>query len=102
MAFVKDEAFLQNAHISHYKHSTYNNHEPERKRKLLLHKKEINRLYGLMKEKGYSCVPLKLYFKKGRIKVELGFVRSKKTRDKRQTIQKREAERKINRQLKKF
>ena len=96
VSFAGNEAFLQKAHISEYKHSSYNNHEPERKRKLLLHRKEIDRLYGVMREKGYSCVPLKLYFKKGMVKVELALAKGKTKGDKRNTIKKREASREIS------
>ena len=101
IAFVGDEAFLQNAHISEYMASSYNNHEPERKRKLLLHRKELSRIYGMLREKGYSCVPLKLYFKEGKVKVEIALVKGKQMSDKRDAAKKRDANREMEKVLKK-
>lgn len=92
VSFVGNEAFLQNAHISVYKNSSYNNHEPERLRKLLLHKKELSYLYGALREKGLSCVPLKIYFKDGRAKVEIALVKGKKAHDKRESIKQRDSD----------
>ena len=99
VAFVGDEAYLQNAHISEYKHSSYNNHAPERRRKLLMHRRELEKLYGQMREKGLSCVPLKLYFKRGKVKVEVALVRGKQKADKRDTIKKRDASREVAKNL---
>ena len=90
IAFRGDEAFLQNAHIAEYKASSYNNHAPERLRKLLLNRKELEEIYGALREKGYSCVPLKIYFKNGRAKLEIALVKGKKTHDKREAIKKRD------------
>lgn len=90
IAFRGDEAFLQNAHIAEYKASSYNNHAPERLRKLLLNRKELEEIYGALREKGYSCVPLKIYFKEGRAKLEIALVKGKKTHDKREAIKKRD------------
>lgn len=90
IAFRGDEAFLQNAHIAEYKASSYNNHVPERLRKLLLNRKELDEIYGALREKGYSCVPLKIYFKEGRAKLEIALVKGKKTHDKREAIKKRD------------
>ncbi len=90
ISFRGDEAFLQNAHIAEYKASSYNNHVPERLRKLLLNRKELEEIYGALREKGYSCVPLKIYFKNGRAKVEIALVKGKKTHDKREAIKKRD------------
>ncbi len=90
IAFRGDEAFLQNAHIAEYKASSYNNHVPERLRKLLLNRKELEEIYGALREKGYSCVPLKIYFKAGRAKLEIALVKGKKTHDKREAIKKRD------------
>lgn len=90
IAFRGDEAFLQNAHIAEYKASSYNNHAPERMRKLLLNRKELDEIYGALREKGYSCVPLKIYFKDGRAKLEIALVKGKKTHDKREAIKKRD------------
>ena len=101
IAFRQGEAFLQNSHISEYKASSYNNHEPERLRKLLLHKSEISKIMGKVQEKSLSCIPLKLYFKKGRVKVEIGLGRGKKSHDKRQSIKKKESDRELARALKK-
>ncbi len=98
---LSDEIFLLNAHISSYKASSYNNHEPERKRKLLMSRAEIKRLHSKVKEKGYSIVPLKMYFKNGFVKIEIAFVKGKKAFDKRETIKKRDVNREISKSLKK-
>jgi SsrA-binding protein len=94
-----EEVYLYNTHISPYSEGSYNNHEPLRQRKLLLHKKEIRKLIGKVQEKGLTMVPLKLYFKNGKVKVELAIVRGKKMYDKRRDIDKRESEREIKRHL---
>ncbi len=94
-----EEVYLYNTHISPYSEGSYNNHEPLRQRKLLLHKKEIRKLIGKVQEKGLTMVPLKLYFKNGKVKVELAIVRGKKMYDKRRDIDKRESEREIQRHL---
>lgn len=99
VAFRGHEAFLQNAHIPVYTASSYNNHEPERLRKLLLHAHEIEKIHTAITEKGLTCVPLKMYFKKGMAKVELGIARGKKKGDKRQSIKSREADREIQRSI---
>lgn len=93
------EVFLYSMHISPYSHGNYNNHDPLRDRKLLLHKKEIKKLIGKVQEKGLTLVPLKLYFKDGKVKVELAVARGKKIYDKRRDIAKRDAERDLQRQL---
>ncbi len=100
VSFRNGEAFLQNAHISPYKASSYNNHEPERLRKLLLHKIEIERLDDQVCKKGLTIVPLKLYFKKGKVKLEIGIAKGKTKGDKRQTDKKRDADREIASRLK--
>ena len=100
--FEDGEAWLYNCHIGHYTAAHQFNHHPTRKRKLLLHKREIARLIGKTREKGYSLIPLKLYFKKGRAKVELGLARGKKLYDKRAAILKRETDREIARAMKSF
>lgn len=97
ISFRGHEAFLQNAHISVYKASSYNNHEPERLRKLLLHEHELVKLQAAIQEKGLTCVPLKLYFKRGRVKVEIALAKGKKKGDKRETIKRREADREMAR-----
>ena len=89
------EIWLRGLHIPEYSHGTWTNHEPRRTRKLLLHKKEILRLIGKTKESGTSLVPLSMYFKDGKVKVELALARGKKAHDKRQTLAKRDAEREM-------
>jgi SsrA-binding protein len=94
------QAFLVNTHISPYAGANQFNHEPTRVRKLLLHAREIERLTGKTKERGLTLVPLKLYFKNGRAKVELGLARGKKLYDKRETLRRKVAEREVERSLK--
>lgn len=93
VTFENGEAFLFGAHISPYSHGNIQNHDPERKRKLLLHRREIDKLRVQTTEKGLSVVPLHLYFKGGKVKTEIAVVRGKKQYDKRETEKKREAER---------
>jgi SsrA-binding protein len=93
VAVEHGEAFLVAAHISPYSHGNRENHDPERKRKLLLHRREIDRLQGQIVEKGLTIVPLRLYFKGGRVKAEIAVVRGKKLFDKRETEKRRELER---------
>ena len=91
---IKDgEAFLLGAHISPYTHGNLENHDPERTRKLLLHRKELEKLKKETTEKGLTVVPLRLYFKGARVKAEIAVVRGKKQYDKRETEKKREADR---------
>jgi SsrA-binding protein len=87
------QAFLVGTHVSPYSHGNRENHEPERTRKLLLHRKEIEKLHVQLTEKGLTIVPIRLYFKGGRVKVEIAVVRGKKLYDKRETEKRREAER---------
>ncbi len=94
------ELFLYNAHISPYSHGNIHNHEPVRERKLLLHKKQIKKLIGKVQEKGLTLVPLELYFKNGKVKVNLALARGKKFYDKRHSIAKRDSDRDLKRQLK--
>ncbi len=84
------EAFLLNCHISPYSHGNRQNHDPTRTRKLLLHDKEIRRLIGKTQEKGLTVVPLRVYLRRGKIKVELGVARGKKLHDKRETERRKE------------
>ena len=91
--FKDDEAFLFGLHISPYTHGNIQNHDPERTRKLLLHRREIDKLRVQTTEKGLSVVPLRLYFKGSRVKAEIAVVRGKKQYDKRETEKKREADR---------
>ncbi len=101
LVIKNNEAYLQNAHISEYRASSYNNHAPERLRKLLLHRNEIDKINGSIREKGLTIVPLKVYFKKGRAKVELALVKGKKAHDKRESIKKRDASLEIRRTMQK-
>ncbi len=91
------EVFIQQMHIGPYPFAYYDNHAPERPRKLLLHKHEIKRLLGKVNERGYSLVPLRLYFKDGRVKVTLALAKGKKTIDKRETIRRRDEKRDLDR-----
>jgi SsrA-binding protein len=91
------EVWLRGLHIPEYAQGTWTNHEPRRTRKLLLHRREILRLIGKTKESGLSLVPLTMYFKDGKVKVELALARGKKEYDKRQTLAKRDAQREISR-----
>ena len=93
------EAWLVNAHISPYAQASRENPDPRRERKLLLHRSEIARLAGQVAERGLTIVPLSLYFKAGRAKVELALARGKRTHDKREAIQRREQEREIERAM---
>jgi len=92
IAFKGDEAFLQNAHITEYKASSYNNHVPERLRKLLLHRNQLDEIFGAIREKGMTCIPLKIYFKEGRVKLLVGLAKGKKIHDKRESIKKRDVD----------
>ncbi|MGH9760796.1 MAG: SsrA-binding protein SmpB [Blastocatellia bacterium] len=89
------EAWLFNAHISPYSHGNRDNHEPTRTRKLLLHRKEIDRLASKAQEKGLTLVPTKMYFKNGRIKIELALAKGKKLYDKRESERRRETEKEV-------
>ncbi len=95
-----EEVYLVNMHISPYSHGNINNHDPVRERKLLLHRKEIRKLVGKTQEKGLTLVPLKLYFKNGKVKVQLAIARGKKFYDKRHDIAKRDSDREMKRILK--
>jgi SsrA-binding protein len=91
------ELWLVGMHVPPYKEGSWNNHDPRRPRKLLLHRKDIERLAGLAAEKGLTIVPLRLYFKRGMVKVEIGLARGKKLWDKRRDIKEREASREMAR-----
>jgi SsrA-binding protein len=97
---VKGELYLVDIEIGPYTYGNINNHEPRRRRKLLVHKREIARLQSKVAEKGFSLVPLRMYFKNGRVKVLVGLGKGKKLGDKRETVKKREADREIRRALK--
>ena len=94
------ELWLLNVHIAPYDPSGRYSHEPRRPRKLLLHRREINRLTSRVQERGYTIVPLRLYLKGGRAKIEIALARGKRKYDKRQAIAKRDAQREIDRELK--
>jgi len=93
------EAWLVGVHIPEYLQGNRANHDPDRPRKLLLHRHEIDRLYGQVREKGVTVVPTRLYFKDGRVKVELALARGKELHDKRRDIAERDAKRQIEREL---
>ena len=94
------EAFLLNSHISPYSHGNILNHDPLRTRKLLMHREEIDKLSGKAVTKGYTLIPLKIYFKDSRAKVEIGVAKGKRLFEKRETIKEREAQREIERAMK--
>jgi SsrA-binding protein len=96
----KLEAFLMNTHIGHYSHGNIWNHEPSRKRKLLLHRHQIERLYGAHVRDGMSIIPTRMYFKKGLAKVEIGLGKGKKKGDKRADVKKKTADREIEKAMK--
>jgi SsrA-binding protein len=93
------EAWLHGVHIPQYTQGTWTNHEPRRTRKLLLHRREIDRLASSIHEKGLTLVPLSLYFRDGKVKIELGLARGKRTYDKRHDLAKRDAAREVEREL---
>lgn len=99
-SFDKGELFVYGMHISPYKGGNRFNHEPKRRRKLLMHKSEINRLFGLSKQQGYTVIPLSAYFKSGKLKILIGLCKGKKLYDKRVASAKKEAQRKIEYALK--
>ncbi len=98
----KSEVFLVDAHINPYPQANRLNHDPLRTRKLLLHKREIKRLIGKVEQRGYTLIPLKLYFVDGRVKVDLALAKGKKLFDKRETLKKRTMEREMERGRKGF
>ena len=100
-ALVRDgEVFLHNIHISPFKEGNRYNHDPERKRKLLLHKRQIKSLIGKTQREGYTLIPLKVYFKHGLVKVELALAKGKDLHDKRRDIKKKTAQREMERAIK--
>ncbi len=94
------ELWLVNVHIAPYKPAAREGHEPRRPRKLLLSRREINRLLGRVQERGYTIIPLSLYLKQGRAKVEIGLAKGKRQYDKRASISERESQRQIERTIK--
>ncbi len=93
------QAFLHHLHISPYEQGNRANHDPMRTRKLLLHRREIDKLWALTRQKGYTLIPLKLYFTRGKAKVALGVCRGKQLHDKRATIAARDVDREVRREL---
>lgn len=101
-AIIKNsEVFLLNCHISPYSHGNLQNHEPLRTRKLLLKRREIDKLWGKLSQQGFTLVPLKIYFKKGKAKIEIGLVKGKRKYEKREALKEKEAKREIQRHMKK-
>ena len=99
--FQKGELWLRSMHIAEYTHGTVNNHDPLRDRKLLLNKRELKKMEGKIKEKGYTIVPLRLYFNEQNIaKIEIGLGKGKKLHDKRESIKQRDTDREIKRYIK--
>ena len=102
-ARIKDgEVFVYQMHIGPYPFAYYDNHDPLRPRKLLLHKREIKRLYGKVNEKGHTLVPLKLYFKNGKVKMSLALAKGKRKYDKREAIKRRDEQRELERERKHY
>ncbi len=99
---VNHEVFVYQLHIGPYPFAYYNNHEPLRTRKLLLHKQEIKRLYSKVNEKGHTLVPLKLYFVGGKVKLSIGLVKGKRQYDKREAIKRRDEKRDLDRARKEY
>lgn len=97
------ELFIRSLHIAEYSHGTSANHDPLRERKLLLHKKELQKLQSRMKERGYTVIPLRLFLnEKGLAKMEIGLAKGKKLYDKRESIKRRESEREVKRQINRY
>ena len=97
------EAFLVNSHISHYTNASYNNHDPERERKLLLHKQELHKLDRKVKNRGVTIIPLRMFFTaKGRIKIEIALAKGKRSYDKKQAIKDRDIRRDTDRELRDY
>jgi SsrA-binding protein len=98
----KGEVFVHQIHIGAYPFAYYGNHDPLRKRKLLLHRYEIKKLYGKVNEKGFSLIPLKIYFQKGKAKLTLALAKGKRKYDKRETIRRRDEQRDLERSKKEY
>jgi SsrA-binding protein len=98
----RGEIYVYQMHISPYPFAYYNNHEPLRTRKLLMHKHEIKQLYGKINERGFALVPLRLYFREGKVKLLLALAKGKRKYDKRETIRRRDEKRDLDRQRKEY
>jgi SsrA-binding protein len=102
-ARIKDgEVFVYQLHIAPYPFAYYDNHDPLRPRKLLLHKHEIKRLYGKINEKGHTLIPIRIYFKSGKVKILLALAKGKRKYDKREAIRRRDEQRDLDRESKKY
>jgi SsrA-binding protein len=99
---INDEIWAINIHIGPYPFAYYNNHEPRRQRKLLLHKAEIKKLYGKVNEMGYNLIPLRVYFKNGKAKIQIALARGKKKYDKRHSIRRRDEQRDLDRTMRRY
>ncbi len=99
---VNGEVYLYQLHIQPYPFASYDNHDPLRPRKLLLNKYEIKRLYGKVNEKGFSLIPLRLYFKNGKVKTDLALAKGKQLHDKREEIRRRDEKRQMDREKKNY
>lgn len=99
VSFISGEAFVKDMHIAVYKEGSYNNHDETRQRKLLLHKREITKLSSKVKIQGYTCVPLRLYFNNGKVKLEIALAKGKTLYDKRETDKRRSMERQAKQAL---
>ena len=97
---IEGEIFVNGMHISPYDHGNRFNHDPMRVRRLLMHRREIDKMFGLVKQQGYSLIPLSVYFVKGRAKLKVGLCKGKKLYDKREVAAKKDAQRDIERSLK--
>lgn len=98
--FKNGELFIVNLHISTYNFGNRNNHDPLRARKLLMKKRELKRLYGKIREQGLTLIPVKLYFSRGKVKLELALAKGKKLHDKRETLKKKALDREMERYIK--
>ena len=101
-SIVDGELFVNGMHISPYEHGNIFNRDPDRDRRLLMHKREIRKLHALVKQDGYALIPLSVYFKDARVKVELGVCKGKKNYDKREASAQRDAKREIDRHMKNY
>ena len=99
---INGEVWVINMHIGPYPFAYYNSHEPRRQRKLLLHNYEIKKLYGKINELGYSLIPLRVYFKEGKAKIQLALAKGKKKHDKRETIRRRDEQRDLDRAMRNY
>ncbi len=100
--FIQNELWLVNMHVSEYRFGNVHNHDPRRSRKLLLHKKELKKLESAIREKGLTLIPMKLYLKNGKVKIDIGLCKGKKLYDKRESIKEKEMDRDMRRIAKNY